>query len=649
MSAKAYFRRTTLGLAAIVLLLFVPVVTFAETPSDPTNQDQPAVDSSKPEGADAKTYKYNETTGLWENDHYTWNPVTHETKPKVDPKYTYNPETKTWNTTEWKYDAAAQKYVATPVSVDELPAGASIANGSEQAQKSGDTDTPKVDAKNSLSSASGAIVSNNITSIAQSGDALVVGNTSGGSATSGNASSIANILNMLQSSWGLQGSDLTTFMAEINGDVVGDLLINPANFTGDTLPLSDGISGDVDINIANSGVINNDIDLTANSGNATVSSNTSAGDATTGTATAMANVINLINSMVSSGESFVGNININGNLEGDILLPENLQNQLLASNVPRTTLTTSQVENSDVLAEFNNNQSINNNISLNATSGEAQVNGNTSAGNAQTGNASTNLTVFNLTGHEVVGSNAMLVFVNVLGEWVGMIMDAPAGSTAAMIGGGITSNNLNSAALNGSNNTQISNNINLDATSGDATVANNTTAGNATSGNAQASASVSNISNSQFSLADWFGVLFINVLGSWHGSFGVDTPMGDSPNTEQNANNPPPISDIRIFQFTPGPNGRSRLVPAGLNGSFKTTLASSEQSSPNTDRDSNQPQVLGTTVDNSNKPDASSKTSEGTDAALRIALLSLMVALVLLGIERLIHHRTAFSRHGATA
>src|SRR5690606_11627566 len=81
-----------------------------------------------------------------------------------------------------------------------------------------------------------------------------------------------------------------------------------------------------------------------------------------------------------------------------------------------------------------------NNISAVAESGAASVFGNTNGGDATSGNAESNVVIFNVTGRQIVAENSMLVFVNVLGKWVGMIVDAPAGATAAMIGSGVQSN-----------------------------------------------------------------------------------------------------------------------------------------------------------------------------------------------------------------
>jgi hypothetical protein len=179
----------------------------------------------------------------------------------------------------------------------------------------------------------------------------------------------------------------------------------------------------------------------------------------------------------------------------------------------------------------NDTQSIVNNVALAAKSGSAAVLGNTSAGNATTGSADTNVVIFNLSGHAVIAKDSLLVFVNVLGKWIGVIVDAPTGATSALIGNGVVSDTATQPDLTVSAQTTnvITNTITLAAQSGDATVQNNTLAGNAKTGSASASANIANIVGSQLGLSQWFGVLFINVFGSWTGSFGINTVAGDPP------------------------------------------------------------------------------------------------------------------------
>lgn len=643
MKLGKFFKQGATGLIVLTLFLF-PVGTFAEAPetpapeaSTPTSENSQASSQgpTTPPGAEGKTYHYNQATGLWENDHYTWNPTTGETKAKDSSAPTYNAETGTWDTTKWRYDAPSGTYVPqvtkTPATTPTTAAAQSGNGGAAAASSTPQTTAVAASGSNAVATAQAG---NNVLAMAQSGNATVSHNTTGGNALSGNAQSMTNVLNILQSSWGAPGDgDITTFTADINGTVVGDLLIDPSSFDGEILPSTGLHPSDLDVNVANSGHLDTTVVATAASGDASVDHNTSAGNATTGTATVLANVINLINSTIGAGKSFVGTININGDFEGDILLPEGLRSLLANNDTPSS----STLTDGSLAATFNDSQSITNNVSLSAESGEASVAGNTSAGNATTGSANTNLTIFNMTGRQVVGNNALLVFVNVLGQWVGMIVDAPVGATAAMLGGGITGNNALALAgdTNASfaNSNSITNNITASAASGDATVNHNTSGGDATSGDANASVNVANFMGSQFSLADWFGILFINVLGSWHGSFGIDTAMGD-PSQEapsQQTGNVAGVNDVRVFQFVSN-GGTTQIKPASLNSSFKASLASSHVA---TSDQTAAEQVLGTATAAPNDSGSSNTAAKGS-FNFWIVLVTLLVATLLLSSERML-------------
>ena len=361
-------------------------------------------------------------------------------------------------------------------------------------------------------------VTNTGTSTAQSGTATVSGNESSGSATSGNTSTQATVINSVQSTTG-GGTGVATFTYDIDGNVVGDITLSG---TSGPVAASSTTNASDDTTVNNDTSLTNNVAMQSTSGDATVSGNESSGSATSGSANTVANVLNLINTIIAANQSFVGTINIYGNLNGDILLSPELIPQLIAANGGTVTSTS----NLALTTNINDNTAIVNNVNLNATSGSATVRGNESSGSATSGNAQTNLTILNLTGHTVNAANSLLIFVNVLGTWVGMIVDAP-GATAAALGTGIISSTTNltdSTTIN--NNSRITNNIDLSAQSGDALVKGNESSGNATSGAASASANIANISTSTFNLSGWFGVLYINVFGKWLGSFGVNTAAG---------------------------------------------------------------------------------------------------------------------------
>ncbi|MDB5165712.1 MAG: mucin7-like protein [Candidatus Saccharibacteria bacterium] len=447
-----------------------------------------------------------------------------ETPPPSKPIYTYNPETGRWDGEKWQYDPDSGQYkTPEPVVSSSLPPEtAAVESQPPETTQKDEAIREKLSTLTDTTVHTNATILNELKSKAISGDAHVNNNTKAGSARSGNANADTTIINALHSTVQGDTAGIAYFQSDIYGNVTGDITLSPA--IDGAVKSSSGAPADTTLQLNDNNQIINDISLSAASGNANVTHNGQAGDATSGSANAVANVINLINSIIAANKSFIGTINIYGNLNGDILVSPEFIPQLLAYNVPDSS-------SNSLAGSLNDSQSIINNIALNAGSGQATVDHNTSAGNATTGTAATNLTVLNLTGRQVTAKNSLLVFVNVLGKWVGVIVDAPIGATSAALGSGVINNNSASGSLNQNidvaSTASITNNLTLNSQSGNANVVGNTSAGNATSGNATASANVLNISMSSFSISDWFGVLFINVFGSWYGSFGINTVSGE--------------------------------------------------------------------------------------------------------------------------
>jgi hypothetical protein len=622
LSIESKAKRTSLVFAAALVTLFFPGMAFAEGAGDTSTETTSAQTTGpqQPTGADGKTFHYNSETGKWENEHYVWDPVTKQTTLK-DPGYSYDPATGKWNTSDWHYDVPSGTYqeVQTPAPA---PPSEEATAANDGANPTGGTSS---NATSSTNGASATAIANGVSSTAISGDATVSYNTLGGNATSGNSTITSNTMNLLQSGVNLGNNKPTTFVADINGDVTGDLMIDPTLFVlqpaGDTNSL-----GDTEIHVDQTGEIHNTIGLNAATGNATVNANTEAGNATSGSANAVANVTNVANSSISANGSFMGVINIYGNLNGDILFPPGFLESLLASNAPAMTLDLSKVQNGDLLANFKDNQQVSNNVTTYAASGNATVADNTAAGNAKTGTASTNVTIFNLSGHQVTGENSVLVFVNVLGEWVGVILDAQNGATAAALGGHANAYSVaGDTDINATNDTTITNDIDVSAVTGDAAVTNNTQAGNATSGDATASVNLLNITNSNMSLNGWFGILFINVFGSWNGSFGVDTDAGETP-----VDSPAPITGRGGETTTPQVFGASTSRSGSHVSTASYQTSSNDESAASEEMSKKDDAVLTTTAKD---PDTTKKQSNSS--AWKIVALGALVAGALLLLERL--------------
>lgn len=597
------------GLLSVLLALFSTATPLAgltyANDCAPPDTSQPGV--RQPIGADAALYHYDCGTGKWVSSRYTYDPDTGQITANEPLTYTYNKVTGKYDTQIWVYSAPKGDYVLVDSSVATPPAGANVIGGpapAATANSISDTGSGSTNGLSSNGSGSNSISNtgagsnnginnngnNNLTSdstnlltvanilngTSTSGNAMVLQNTTAGSATSGDADNVYNVVNMLQSTGTDLGSgNVVTFVYDINGDVNGDLLFDP-NAVSNVQNAGTVPSGNNQLTINNStdASITNDLTLNSTSGDASVRENTTAGDATSGNARAVANIVNIINSAISSGRSFIGTININGNLNGDILLPPDFIDQLIAANVPTVDiiLDTGANSNNNIGNSSTNNtnvtnnvdQSISNNVNANSTSGNASVSQNTTAGSATTGNAANSITAFNLTGSEYLGNNALLVFVNVTGKWVGLIVNAPQGSTAAALGGGgsisrtgtgsnnaISSSASNNTDVNNNVKQSITNNVDINARSGNADVSRNTTAGNAKSGDANTAVNLMNMSRTSLSLKNWFGILFINVFGTWNGSFGVNTSAGD-PVAMAQASGGSQGPAIRAFGFVPG-------------------------------------------------------------------------------------------------
>ena len=522
----------------IAHLFIYPTAAFAQEGAPVTTGPQ------TPNGADYSTYIYNETTGLWENDHFTWNPTTKQTTPKTAPNYSYNPTTGQWDTTNWQYNATKGIYDESTVSSPAPPTETHAPTPSlAEHPNTNPTNTNHTAAeativknttqKHAYDTYYDATISNDVSSNSISGNAAIAGNTAAGNATTGDAVAINNILNVLQSSWtpiGLPGG-LATFTTDVFGNFFGDMIFDPSLLApGSNTLLEDTSKTALELNLKSNGKIDNTVNLNAHSGDAEINDNSSAGSANSGSAHAVANIGNIINSAITAGQSFLGVINIHDNLNGDILLPDGYLDSLIAGSAPSSKTQITDADKVAITAHTDVASAIDNQVTTNATTGNATLTQNSVSGDAVTGDALTNQTTLDLIGRDIIGGNSLLVFINTLGGWMGTILDAPNGTKAAALGGDLeqTSQRELSATLDAQSNNQISNNINVNAESGDATVTKNSLAGDAVTGDATASVNLLNIVDSDIRISDWFGVLFINVFGDWVGSFGVDTVAGNT-------------------------------------------------------------------------------------------------------------------------
>ncbi len=576
-----------------------------------------------PSGPDTATFIYQcdgTYAGDWTNSYYVYDPATSARTALYSPDYSYDCASGTWTKAEWDYSAASGSYVdnrvATTAPADQPTncsavgsnnaTNASAGSGSTTTSPATSPDNPSPASSNTAGgttaatappdpavscvvpiavpdtsapapigeTSSSTMMNNNTCSTAKSGDATVKDNRHAGDATSGTATTEVSATNLVDSTTSTSGTGTLTFTKDVNGNVNGDLVLDPSAIGASNTSTNPNSS---DSNVNSNAAINNTITANAVSGDATVSGNGMGGNATSGNADTIVNLINMINSAIAAGQSFVGTINIYGNLNGNILIPQSVIDQLLASNAAGGT--------GNSTSSLNNNESITNNVNANATSGAATVSDNNIGGNATSGDAKTNVTIMNLTGSSIVGKNVLLVFVNVLGQWVGMILNAPAGATSAEFGGGITSAtpSTGSGVVEANANLSITNNVDASAASGDATVSNNWVGGNAKSGDASTAVNILNVENSELSLANWFGVLFINVFGTWNSNFGIQPTVVPTAPSSGTGDDAPTTADAQSSRYNTLPHH------------FATFLASAENT-PASTGDGDTTGVLGDSI-----------------------------------------------------
>ena len=304
----------------------------------------------------------------------------------------------------------------------------------------------------------------------------------------------------------------------------------------------------------NDATVTNTMILGADSGNNTADKNTGGNTSiTTGDANISANSLTFANNNIA-GNVVYGVVNIYGDLKGDIIFPEemlgtccgNLNTTLANINngASSTNTTNATITNTDQTYQTNT-AVIDNLISVDAQTGENDVNKNTNGNNSiKTGSANVDAQVLNIANNNVDGGVWWLVLVNEAGNWIGKLMGSPDGANMAgsagtefqvdpsgeisvtNSGNGAGSTNMGSITQNTSNTTvqtntaHITNTMDLSANTGGNSTSKNT-GGKSTiqTGDANVIANLVNFVNNNISSKGKLFVTVVNVFGSWTGNF----------------------------------------------------------------------------------------------------------------------------------
>ncbi len=368
--------------------------------------------------------------------------------------------------------------------------------------------------------------------------------------------------------------------------------------------------------------IGNNMTLTAKSGNNNTSLNTGGNTIIqTGGANVDANMLTFANNNLA-GNVLFGVVNIYGNLEGDIILPDaqvagctNTCGSQSGSvgNVGNGSGSTNNANNASSLnnATFQNNDAaITNNLVFDAASGNNDVNRNTGGDNSvQTGNTSVDANVLNIANSNISGGTWWLVLVNEAGNWVGKILGPPDGSTAAGSAGTVLTVGPNGeiTASNGSNGSGSTNTANTSSTTNNTTSqknsadinntlhltantggnkANDNTGGSSTikTGDANIIANLVNFVNNNISGNGKLVVTVVNVFGSWIGDFvspgQKKEPKRQNQVASNNSNSSNSGGDNHTQNGSSSNNGSSTSNPSPAQAESITTQQGSSHSAP---------------------------------------------------------------------
>lgn len=289
-------------------------------------------------------------------------------------------------------------------------------------------------------------------------------NTGGGVIKTGNASATGNIVNLANTN--INVSQWLFGVVNIFGTLAGNIILpkdagssgstNPGTTVltenNNTGPQSDNSSNYENTTAAtfennNSAQVTSNVDAIANSGNNSASVNTGGGSVVTGsTDTAVSNTtIANSNTVNEDGTVWMVIVNEAGKWVGHIL-GDPWGVNTASNSLPLTTTTggsgtqsfstTSQNSATGPLSDNNasfssvsdetinstNNAAIENNIKAIADSGNNKASYNTGAGQIETGDAKVSLNLMNMANTNVLAKKFVVVFVNVLGSFLGDVV-----------------------------------------------------------------------------------------------------------------------------------------------------------------------------------------------------------------------------------
>ena len=310
-----------------------------------------------------------------------------------------------------------------------------------------------------------AVLTNDINLLADSGNNSASINTGNGIVQTGDANALANIINLVNTN--INAAQWFFGVINIFGELLGNIILpkesNEINNSGslatstnagnqNTGPGSTNYAGSTSntteefTNVNNADILSN-LNIDANTGNNNASINTGGGYVSSGMADAAVANTTVANTNTVDGEGTVWLVIVNemGKWVGHIVgnpygtntasnsLPvttqtggfgEQTYGVLAENNItgPDSTNVSTVNQNNQSSVENINNAAITNNITADANTGNNEAMYNTGAGIIETGDANTGVSLLNMANTNITAKKFVVLFVNVLGSFVGDII-----------------------------------------------------------------------------------------------------------------------------------------------------------------------------------------------------------------------------------
>ena len=311
--------------------------------------------------------------------------------------------------------------------------------------------------------------------------------------------------------------------------------------------------------VSNTATDTTNADATANTGGNTGNSNTSNGPVKTGDANIGVTQVKNDNTAALNGNVGINATGHNGTHQGDLEVDfANAMSLLTGDGQGRSIRavndTTGQGSTNDVLLstlyeeinEVQNDGTINNDLGLNAITGQNEASMNTGNGEITTGNANIAATLVNLLNTTVINGNLAIAVHDIFGDLVGNVNIPDLGQLATLLGGGSSttidasndntgSDSTNNIDVNLTDNetTQVQNDADINTTvdanaiTGQNEATANTGGSQIHTGDGSVQASNISVANTTVEGGNW-GLVIVNALNKWLGFL-----VGDNGETRQ--------------------------------------------------------------------------------------------------------------------